>query len=245
VARATEDRPPTLKDVRAAVRALADEERARVSMSFFRRGPGEYGEGDVFLGIRMPDLRTLVKRFAGLPFEDASMLLRSRYHEERMLALLILVRAFRRGDAAARERVHRLYIDGTRWIDSWDLVDLSAEHVVGGYLADHDPPHDLLTRFAGSASLWERRIALLATFHFIKRNEFDEAFRIVALLLDDSHDMIHKAMGWMLREIGKRDQAAEESFLRRHYARLPRTTLRYAIERFPEEVRRAYLRAEM
>jgi 3-methyladenine DNA glycosylase AlkD len=232
----------TLDALRTRLRGLADPEDARNLQRFFKTGPGQYGEGDVFLGIRVPVLRRLTKEAAALPLEDAEELLRSPYHEERLLALLILVRAHARGDAALRERIHATYLANTRYVDNWDLVDSSAEHLVGAHLRDGD--RGLLDRLAASDSLWERRIAVIATFHFIKRGEFADTLRIAGLLLHDRHDLIHKAVGWMLREVGKRDREAEEAFLREHCRAMPRTMLRYAVERFPEPLRLAYLRGE-
>jgi 3-methyladenine DNA glycosylase AlkD len=232
----------TLDALRARVRGLADPEDARSLQRFFKTGPGEYGEGDRFLGIRVPVLRRLAKEAAALPLEDAEELLRSPFHEERLLALLVLVRVYARGDAALRERIHAAYLANTRYVDNWDLVDSSAEQLVGAHLRDGD--RSLLDRLAASDSLWERRIAIIATFHFIRRGEFADTLRIAGLLLHDRHDLIHKAVGWMLREVGKRDREAEEAFLREHCRAMPRTMLRYAVERFPEPLRLAYLRGE-
>ena len=181
-----------------------------------------------------------MREFENLPSRGILSLLHSRFHEERLLALLILVRLFERGDDAERQRIHNLYLENTRYINNWDLVDLTAEHIVGAYLMDKSkqPLHDL----ARSTLLWERRIAIVATFHFIRRSEFGPTLRVAGMLLSDTEDLIHKATGWMLREVGKRDMEQEESFLREHYRRMPRTMLRYAIERFPERKRQRYLR---
>lgn len=238
-----DDRPRTLQDLRARMRELGDPEDARFLQRFFKTGPGEYGEGDVFLGIRVPAVRKVAREHEGLAPDDAAELLRTGAHEERLLALLILVRAYQRGDAARRREVHDLYLAHTRFINNWDLVDLSAEHVVGAHLWDRD--RSVLDRLARSEVLWERRIAILATFHFIKRGHFADTLRIARALLRDPHDLIHKAVGWMLREVGKRDQATEEAFLRAHCRRMPRTMLRYAIERFPEPLRKRYLAGEV
>jgi 3-methyladenine DNA glycosylase AlkD len=239
----TDDRPRTLHDLRARMRELGDPEDARNLQRFFKTGPGEYAEGDVFLGIRVPAVRKVAREYEGLPLDDAAELLRTGAHEERLLALLILVRAYQRGDAARRRAIHDLYLAHTRHVDNWDLVDLSAEHVVGAHLWDRD--RTLLDRLARSEVLWERRIAILATFHFIKRGHFADTLRIARILLRDPHDLIHKAVGWMLREVGKRDQATEEAFLRAHCRRMPRTMLRYAIERFPEPLRKRYLAGDV
>jgi len=229
-----------LETARAALREQADADHARTLQRFFKTGPGEYGEGDCFIGVRVPAIRRLVRRFRGLSPADARTLLRTVIHEERLLALLVLVEQYRRGDAAERGRIYRLYLTNTRHINNWDLVDSSAEHIVGAYLWERS--REPLHRLAGSTSLWERRIAIMATFHFIKQGEFAETLVLADKLLADPEDLIHKAVGWMLREVGKRDQALAEGFLRQRYRQMPRTLLRYAIERFPEALRQQYLR---
>ncbi len=222
------------------IRALADPEVAEFLQRFFKTAPGEYGHGDKFLGIRVPQLRTLAKRAHAVPLDDAVALLTSQWHEERFVALMLLVNLYRRSSPPVREQIYRLYLAHTRCINNWDLVDSSAEHIVGAHI---DPARlDTLSRLARSDSLWERRIAMMSTFHGIRRGEFSDALTIATLLLHDPHDLIHKAVGWMLREIGKRDPMQERKFLARHYATMPRTMLRYAIERFPEPERQAYLR---
>lgn len=229
--------------IRARLRELGSPEDARFLQRFFKTGPGEYGEGDVFLGIRVPVLRRLARELQATSVEDAAALLRSEVHEERLLALLLLVRAYQRGNAGTRQAVFDTYLAHTRHIDNWDLVDASAEHIVGAHLWEGD--RALLDRLARSELLWERRIAIMATFHFIKRGDFAGTLRIAEALLHDRHNLIHKAVGWILREVGKRDQEAEEAFLRAHARAMPRTMLRYAIERFPEPLRQRYLRGEI
>ena len=240
MAKAPPEAPPTLAAVQARIRSLADPEAARVSARYFKTGPGEYGESDVFLGLRAPALRALAKEFAALPRADALRLLRSPLHEERLLALLVLVRRYPKSDAAERRAIFDGYLASTAYINNWDLVDLTAEHIVGAQLWEAD--RGLLSTLAGSPSVWERRIAILSTFHFIRRGDFATTFAIAELLLGDRHDLIHKGVGWMLREVANRDRAAAEAFLRRHYRQMPRTMLRYAIERFPEDLRQGYLR---
>lgn len=232
--------PLTLDGLREHFRSFADAEDARFLQRFFKTGPGQYGAGDVFLGIRVPATRRASRLGDVLSLADVRTLLHSRFHEERLLALLILVRRFERGDEALRKRVFDLYLREARFVNNWDLVDLSAPNIVGVWLVDR--PRDLLDRLARSPDLWERRIAVLATSAFIRRGQFDDTLRLCGLLLDDSHDLMHKACGWMLREVGKRDRAALEGFLDRHVARMPRTMLRYAIERFPEARRQHWLR---
>jgi len=219
--------------------ALGDPRVAEGSRRFFKTGPGEYGEGDLFRGVRVPALRALAKEFQAVAPREAGRLLRSAFHEDRLLALLILVRLYSRGDESSKEKIYRLYLKNTRRINNWDLVDSSAEHIVGAHLRERSRAP--LRRLAKSEDLWERRIAVLATFHFIKRGEFQETFRLARALLSDREDLIHKAVGWMLRETGKRAPEALEEFLKGHYRRMPRTMLRYAIEQFPEQKRRLYL----
>jgi 3-methyladenine DNA glycosylase AlkD len=223
------------------LRKVSTRARAKASERFFKTGPGEYGEGDRFLGTAVPDLRKLSLKYEALSLKDLSSLLKSRWHEERLLALLILVRQYERGAPAARNAIHKLYLGHTKYINNWDLVDSSASAIVGAHLDEGD--RALLHKLAQSRSVWERRIAILASFHYIKKGEYEDTLTITELLLRDEHDLIHKAVGWMLREIGKRDQAVEERFLKTHAARMPRTMLRYAIERFPEPLRRRYLNA--
>jgi 3-methyladenine DNA glycosylase AlkD len=225
--------------VRRDLRRAASPERAKTNRWFFKTGPGQYGEGDRFLGVSVPALRQLARHYERLSRKDVVQLIKSPWHEERLLALLILVRQYVHSDDRRRRAIHQLYLRHTRWINSWDLVDVSASQLVGAHLAGGD--RRLLRRLARSRSLWERRIAMIATYHYIRRNEFADALAIAALLVDDMHDLIHKAVGWMLREVGKRDRHVEERFLRKHAARMPRTMLRYAVERFPEPLRVRYL----
>jgi 3-methyladenine DNA glycosylase AlkD len=230
---------PTLAMLRAELYALADPADAIHLQRFFKTAPGEYGAGDKFLGLRVPALRKLVRDYRQLNDADALEMLASSWHEERLLALMLLVDGYDRGDESRRERIHRAYLEHTRYINNWDLVDASAEHIVGPHLEAREIA--LLERLARSDDIWERRIAIISTFHFIKRNEFAPTLKIARLLLDDSHDLIHKAVGWMLREVGKRDREIEDVFLRKHYRKMPRTVLRYAIERHPEALRKRYL----
>jgi 3-methyladenine DNA glycosylase AlkD len=234
---------PALVDVESELQRLADPADAEVLRRFFKTGPGEYGEGDRFLGIRVPRLRALARTSRSLPHEQVLTLLRAPWHEARLLALLLLVEQYRRGTAAERAAIYDAYLGHTRYINNWDLVDSSAEHILGAHLR----PENLtaLERLARSESLWERRMAILATFHWIRQGEFRPTLRLAGLLLEDPHDLIHKAVGWMLREVGKRDLRVEEEFLLPRYRRMPRTMLRYAIERFPESRRQQYLRGEV
>jgi 3-methyladenine DNA glycosylase AlkD len=221
------------------LRSLGSPAVAAVSARFFKTGPGQYGEGDRFVGVRVPVIRKVAREFQSLALREIRTLLHSDIHEERLLALLILVAQFQRGNDDLQRRIFDLYLANTACVNNWDLVDLSAPPIVGGYLATR--PRSLLYRLTRSSSLWERRIAVLATFHFIRQGDRDDTLRVAEMLLQDPEDLIHKAVGWMLREVGKRDLAAEEEFLKQHGRAMPRTMLRYAIERFPEWKRRGYL----
>lgn len=231
--------PITLDAVRSALSDQANPKHAVVLQRFFKTGPGDYGEGDIFLGIKVPVLRAIARTHRMLPIDDAVALLASPLHEERLLALMILIDQYERAPDQTKSRIFDRYLSNTSRINNWDLVDLSAPHIVGQHLLDKD--RRMLRKLARSGNLWERRIAIIATYRFIRNDQFQDTLDIAEILLNDKHDLIHKAVGWMLREIGKRDHACEESFLRRHYAVMPRTMLRYAIERFPEKLRTAFL----
>lgn len=228
-----------LSQARKDLRETASAEDAAGCQRFFKTGPGEYGEGDRFLGVRVPQTRKVARRYNQLKEKACLDLLQSEFHEERLLALLILTHQFERGDAENRKRIYTLYLQNTCWINNWDLVDTSAPQIVGGYLIDRsrEPLYDLVA----SDLLWERRIAIMATFPFIRAEDFADTLRLSRQLLQDHEDLIHKAVGWMLREVGNRDQEAEERFLKTHCREMPRTMLRYAIEKFPKEKRKSYL----
>lgn len=227
-------------DVNARLLELADPEKAHILQRFFKTGPGEYGQGDVFLGIKVPELRKLVKEFQALPKDEILQLLKSSFHEERLLAVLLLVHAFSHGGELEKRDLYETYLNHTRYVNNWDLVDVSAPNIVGCYLANQSK--EPLFILAESDSLWERRIAIIATAYFIRQGHYAETLSLAEKLLADQEDLIHKAVGWMLREVGKRDLPTEERFLRRHYRTMPRTMLRYAIERFPEFQRQQYLK---
>ena len=237
--RSRRTRTVTQKAIHRELKRLSDPARAAALQRFFKTAPGEYGEGDRFLGLTVPAVRAVAARYQSLSLRDAEALLQSPWHEERLLALVILVRQYQRETPAGRGAIYRLYRRNIRRINNWDLVDCSAGRIVGAHLDAGN--RAWLHRLARSRSLWERRIAVMATGFYIGRGEFDETLRIARLLLDDPHDLIHKAVGWMLREVGKRNREAEEEFLRQCAHRMPRTMLRYAIERFPERLRRRYL----
>lgn len=223
------------------IRSLKNPEKAKILSGFFKTGKGEYGEGDKFLGITVPLQRQLVKKYFELiSLAEAEELLKSEYHEERLIALLILVKKFEKVSEKEQTKIYKLYLKNAKRVNNWDLVDLSAPNIVGNYLLEKD--RKILYKLAKSENIWERRIAILATFEFIKNGEHEDIFKIVEMLLNDKHDLIHKACGWMLREVGKRiGEKIEEGFLKKYHRKMPRTMLRYAIERFPEGKRRKYL----
>ena len=232
-----------LKKISEEVKSLANPQKARLLERFFKTGKGEYGEGDIFIGMQVPDARKIVRKYAGISLDDTLTLLTSEIHEKRLIALLIMVEKTRRADEPGKEILFKKYLENTRYINNWDLVDLSADKIVGSYL--FEKPKDILYQLAVSGNLWERRIAILATFDFIKKGFYEDALRIIKLVLNDRHDLIHKAAGWMLRETGKRcSQEALEQFLLVNYRKMPRTMLRYAIERLPETLRLQYLHGE-
>jgi len=225
--------------MRTALRALADDNIAEHSARFFKCGKGEYGEGDKFLGIRVPILRQEVKRYRDAPLTVALSMLRSSYHEERLFGVLLLVDQYARGDVATKDRLYASYLDNREFVNNWDLVDSSSHKIIGPHLQERS--RDVLYDLASSEILWDRRIAMMATYHYIRQDDFRDALKIARILLHDEHDLIHKVVGWMLREIGKRDLPVEERFLKANYRKMPRTMLRYAIEKFPVARRKAYL----
>lgn len=232
--------PATVSQILTDLRRLANPEKARFLSRFFKTGPGEYAAGDRFLGIQVPSLRLLAKKYRDLPLDGAERLIQSPDHEARLLGLLLLVQRYRKAQAAEQETIFRCYVRNARHINNWDLVDLTAPNILGAHLEKRD--RGLLEQWAASPVLWKRRMALIATFHFIRRSDFRLTLSLADRLLQDPEDLLHKAVGWMLREIGKRDRRELEAFLRTRYRRMPRTMLRYAIERLPEPRRLAYLR---
>lgn len=221
------------------LKRLGRKDKAAILSRFFKTGPGEYGAGDIFLGVTVPEQRALAKKYFHLELTEIQVLLSSPIHEFRLTALLILVSKFEKSLGLERKKLVDFYLKNTNNINNWDLVDLSVYKILGCYLLDK--PRAVLYRLACSKNLWERRIAIIATFAFIRQNDFTDTFQIAQKLLLDKHDLIQKAVGWMLREVGKRDLAREEDFLRQHYRLMPRTMLRYAIEKFPEAKRKKYL----
>jgi 3-methyladenine DNA glycosylase AlkD len=226
-------------DLQKRLRSLGDPADAAFLAGFFKTGPGQYGEGDVFIGVRVPAIRKTTKEFMGLSLAEVERLLHSAIHEDRLAALMILVMRAGNADAKTAKAVYALYLANTKFINNWDLVDLSAPQIVGAYLAGRS--RRPLYRLAQSSRLWDRRISILATFYFIRMGEFADTLKLAELLLSDHEDLMHKAVGWMLREVGKRNTPVLEDFLGRHRLAMPRTMLRYAIERFPEPKRKSFM----
>ncbi|MCD4781240.1 MAG: DNA alkylation repair protein [Candidatus Omnitrophica bacterium] len=225
------------------LRKYADPKKAKILQRFFKTGQGEYGEGDVFLGVKVPDTRRVAKNHKGEPLEVIDKLIQSEIHEERLLALLLLIEKFNTANPIERQKFFKFYITCFPHINNWDLVDLSAPKIVGQYLfGQAKKKQQYLIQLAHSQNLWEKRIAIISTAFFIQQNKFGLTLAISKILLNDQHDLIHKAVGWMLREVGKRDIREEEEFLKKHYQKMPRTMLRYAIEKFEEKKRQDYLK---
>lgn len=218
---------------------LASPKKAKILMSFFKTGKGQYGEGDVFLGIVVPDQRKIAKKYQILPIRDVLELLHSKYHEHRLTAIFILILQYQKGDQKTKEKIYSQYLKNTKYINNWDLIDLSAPKIVGDYLLNK--PRDILYHLASSKNLWKRRISILATFAFIKQSDFKDTLKISELLLADNHNLIHKATGWAMREVGKKDQSVLIQFLNMHSIKMPRTMLRYSLERLPGKKRRYYM----
>lgn len=225
-----------------AIQAQANPQKAKQLARFFKTGKGEYGESDVFLGLTVPQQRKIVRQYQRLEMADITKLLHSKIHEYRLIALLILVEQFNRADLTKQKQIFTFYLKNTRYINNWDLVDLTAPKIVGQYLLEHPEQKPMLIKLAKSWLLWERRIGIMATFAFIKNKQLRWTLKLSKILLCDQHDLIHKAVGWMLREVGKIDQKVEETFLDQYAKTMPRTMLRYAIEKFPEKKRRFYLK---
>ncbi len=228
------------KSLKKVIKEKQNPQKALVLQSFFKTGKGQYAEGDIFYGLTVPESRILTKQFLDILFEEIPELLYSKIHEERLIALFLLIEKFQKGDEKQKKKVVDFYLASTAWINNWDLVDTSAYKILGEYLLDKETK--VLTRLAKSQDLWEKRIGIVATFAFIRKGRFDETFRLAKILMHDPHDLIHKAVGWMLREAGKRDSVPLQVFLEEYAAVMPRTMLRYAIEKFSPAERSMYLK---
>lgn len=230
--------------IQKELKKISDPDKAKGAQRFFKTAPGQYGAGDKFIGITVPEVRKIAKRFSDLNLSEVLNLLSSPIHEERLCALFILLSQFKKGDEKTKQKIYQVYLKNYKFINNWDLVDLSAPNIVGAYLSDK--PKDILYKLAKSKNLWQKRIAILATFYDIYNQKAEETLKISKILLHDEHDLIHKAVGWMLREVGKRvDEKILLKFLDQNYKTMPRTMLRYAIERLPEKLRLDYLRAKI
>jgi len=232
-----------LNDLKKELQEISNIEKGKFLQRFFKTGKGEYGEGDKFIGITVPVLRKLSKKYKELTLPELKKLITSKIHEERLITLFILILQFEKGDNELKEKIFNFYLENLKGINNWDLVDLSAPNIIGTFLMNKDK--NLLYEFAKSNDLWEKRISILSTFQFIKNNQFENTLAISDILLHDEHDLIHKGVGWMLREIGKRNLKVEEDFLKPRYKKMPRTMLRYAIEKFPEKKRQEYLKGKI
>ncbi|MBI4779448.1 DNA alkylation repair protein [Candidatus Falkowbacteria bacterium] len=230
---------PSLKNLKSELKKLADKKQAAILTGFFKTGKGQYGEGDIFLGIKVPAQRKVARQYENLSLADAQKLLHSKIHEQRLIALLILLSRYKKADDRGKKKIVDFYLKNTKNINNWDLVDLSCHYILGDYLLDK--PRRILYKLARSKNLWEKRIAIISTFAFLRNKQFNDTLKISEILLNDRHDLIHKASGWMLREAGKRDQAVLEKFLDKHYKIMPRVMLRYAIEKLSEGKRKFYL----
>lgn len=227
----------TIFNLKNDLHSLENPEKKKILQKFFKTGPGQYGEGDIFLGISVPESRKIAKKYENLSLKDTEKLLNSKIHEERLVALLLLVQKFKKNQE--KKQIFGFYLKHSRKINNWDLVDLSAPKILGAYLLDRNK--SILYKLSKSKNLWEKRIGIISTHTFIKNNQYKDTLKISEILLNDEHDLIHKAVGWMLREVGKKDLKTLETFLKKYYKRMPRTMLRYSIEKFPEKTRKSYL----
>ena len=218
---------------------LKNPEKAKVYLKFFKTKKGEYGEGDTFLGVSVPEQRKIAKKYFDLSLKELQELLSTNIHEYKMCSLFILINKYRKSDKTEKKKIFDFYLKNTININNWDLVDISAPHIIGDYLLNKN--RKILYKLANSKNLWEKRISIISTFTFIKNNQFEDTLKISEILLNDNHDLIHKAVGWMLREVGKRDQKTEETFLEKYHKTMPKTMLRYSIEKFEENKRKYYL----
>jgi 3-methyladenine DNA glycosylase AlkD len=232
-----------LKRLRKRIKDHASAEVAKTQLWFFKTGKGEYGHGDKFVGIKVPVQRKIANEFKNLTYSELKVLLASKIHEERLIALLILVRKYTKSDESEKEKIYNFYLNNRKGINNWDLVDLSAPKIIGEHLLNKD--RKILFDFAKSKNLWERRVAILSTLAFIRMDDFYTTLQIADILIEDEHGLIHKAVGWMLREVGKKNLKVEEDFLKSRYKKMPRTMLRYSIEKFPESKRKKYLKGKI
>ena len=240
-----------LNQLEKTLKKESNKKQSKILQRFFKTGPGEYGEGDIFLSIKVPIQRQISKQFENLNLKQLQILLNSKIHEKRLIALFILIKQYQKAEKLKnnkiKQEIFNFYLKNTKKVNNWDLVDLSAPNIIGKYLFHNKnkTPRKILYKLVKSQNLWQRRISILATFEFIKNHEFKDSLKIAKLLLNDKHDLIHKAVGWMLREIGKKNIKILENFLKTKYKTMPRTMLRYSIEKFPEKQRQKYLKNQI
>jgi 3-methyladenine DNA glycosylase AlkD len=236
-------------EINKKIEEKRDLKRAIVSKSFFKTAKGEYGEGDIFIGISVPESRAIAKDFLNLNFKEIKTLLNDKIHEKRLIALIILVEKFNRANKEEKRKIFKFYLENRKFVNNWDLVDLSADKIIGNFIYNFGKEYPnyegILRKFAKSKNLWDRRISIISTFFFIKQNYFKESIYISRLLIKDDHDLIHKAVGWVLREIGNRNKECLENFLKKHYEKMPRTMLRYSIEKFNKKEKKKYLNGKI
>ena len=231
--------PNQVQKLLSDLKVASNSQKAKLLGGFFKSGKGQYGEGDIFLGIYVPIQRAIAKKYEGLEFNDLESLLKSKIHEHRLVALFILVSKFKKGDNKIKEKIFKFYLKNIKGVNNWDLVDQSAPNIIGQWI--QDKPKDILYKLARSNNLWEKRIAILSTLAFIREKKFEDTIKISEILMNDKHDLIHKSVGWMLREVGKKEEAVLIKFLNKHTTKMPRTMLRYSIEKFNQETRKYYL----
>ena len=229
----------TAKDLIESLQALADEQKAVFSQKFFKTAKGQYAEGDIFWGIKVPETRQIAKAYRDIPLAELKKVIANPVHEVRLCGLMVLVEQFKKSNEYKRSEIVYFYLSNIKCINNWDLVDLSCYNILGRYLINK--PRGILYLMAESKNMWEQRIAIVSTWSFIRNREFVDTLAIAEMLLDHKHNLIHKAVGWMLREISKKDEAVMLDFIEKHYEKIPRTTLRYAIERLPKNVRKEIL----
>ncbi len=235
----------TAEDVKQELKKISSAEKSNASSWFFKSGKGQYGEGDKFIGVTVPEQRKISKKYySELSLVEVKKLLSDSIHEYRLTALLILCDKFQKSGESEQEKICKFYLENKEYCNNWDLVDSSAPYILGAYLLDK-ADRSILYDLSESKSLWDNRIAIIATYAFIKAGQFEDTYKVSEKLLNHTEDLIHKAVGWMLREAGNRDLKAEEQFLGKHYKQMPRTMLRYAIEKFEETKRKAYLKGEI
>jgi len=232
----------SLSEIKNELKRLGDAERATHALRFFKTGKGEYGEGDKFIGASVPTQRAVAKKFKQIPLIEVFELMKSEFHEHRLTALFILVDKYKKADEKTKKQIADFYLANLKYVNNWDLVDSSAHKIIGEYLLENPGERDILYKLARSNHLWSKRVSIISTFTLIREKQSNDALKIAEILLKDEHDLMHKAVGWMIREIGNRDHATEKKFLDKHFKYMPRTMLRYAIEKLPPAEKSYYMK---